>query len=140
MANSNAIAQVNIFDQDLLSAGQPNIVQRVGAQILLAVPNALLYSGYTNVTSTSFSHVLPPGNACPFAYVRNVGTNQANPLILEVQQTGGGSVIALNLYPGGIFMFCNGINTQTPAPSTLMALDVAVLVGASSLMEYMVVY
>lgn len=141
MANSNAIAQVTIFDQDLLSPGLSNLVQRLAATVTLAVPNALLYSGYLTVSSTSFVNLLPAGAVCPFAYVRNAspGTVTNNPLVLNLQQTGGVSTIAMNLFNSGIFIFANSSVISSP-PSTLQTLSYASFVSSPVVMEYMIAY
>jgi hypothetical protein len=138
---SNAIAQVTILDQDLLSAAQTNLVQRLAATVTLPVPNTLIYSGYMNVTSAAFLLLLPAGQFSPFVYIRNANdpTSQ-NALVIQTQQQGGATNITQNLLPGGIFLFANSSLTTASPFSSYQDVEVAVFSGAPVVMEYMIVY
>jgi hypothetical protein len=140
-ANSNAIAIVTIQDQDLLSAGQPNVVQRLSAQVTFPSSNGIQYSGYQVVTSNIFIPVAPAATQLSFAYIRNASPFSANG-VLEVGYTLlGGTPSTLELAPGGIFLFANPSIAMGPvSSSTIGNLQVLVNSGTSIIMEYMWAY
>lgn len=138
--SSNAVAQVTISDQDLLSTAQQNLVQRNNATVIFPVQNALVYSGYQLITLGTFTALLPFGNFSPFVYIRNANDSGSNVLIVQIQPQGAVSPTAVNLLPGGIFLYGNTtINTSSPF-SALSDVELAVFVGAPATAEYMIAY
>jgi hypothetical protein len=139
-AVSNAIATVTIQDQDLITPGLQNLVQRLATTVIFPSTNGLLYSGYTQVTLTTFTQILPAGAFSPFVYVRNASTSGQNALTVEYQVSGGPTA-SLNLSPGGIFLFANSIASLSPAPVNVMiVVALAVFAGSPVTAEYLLAY
>ena len=140
--NSNAVATVTIQDIDLLSSVEQTLVQAAQASVTFQVANALLYSGYYTVTSPSIGVVLlPPGSFSPFVYIRNANpSGNNNPLVVETRPQGGGTIVAQNLFPGGIFLFANtSIATSSPF-SCMDTVQVLVVAGEPVTMEYCIAF
>jgi hypothetical protein len=134
-AASNAVATVTIQDQDLLSSVPSNLVQRLNASVIFPAINALQYSGYQSVASTTPVSLAPLATNLPFVYIRNANTSGNNALIVEYAPTGSG-VTVVNLLPGGIFLFANSIVPALAPFSTINSLQVAVFFQAPVTMEY----
>jgi hypothetical protein len=138
--NSNAVATITIQDVDLLSATEQTLVQAAAASVTLPVPNALQYSGYYQVTLSTFTQLLPSGSFSPFVYIRNANQSGSDVLTLEIQPQGGSVSTALNILPGGFFFYGNQ-NLATANPFTsLQLVGVAVFSGQPVTMEYMIVF
>src|ERR1700689_1900503 len=127
--NSNPVATLTIQDVDLLNATDQTLFQATSATVTLPVPNALIYSGYTQVTLSSFTQLLPTGSFSPFVYIRNANTSGNNALTIEFEPQGGTQIISINLLPGGVFFIGNqSLATSSPF-SALQILGVAVFSG-----------
>lgn len=138
--NSNAVAIVTIQDQDLVSPGLTNLVQRLQATVVCPSPNAVQYSGYQLVTATTFVAITPGLANIPFVYVRNASPSGNNTLVLQYLFSGGPAALA-NLAPGGIFLFANNVPGGPSSPFTsIQQVSVAVFFQAPVIMEYLFAY
>lgn len=132
MANSNAIATVTIQEQDLLNATNPFIVQRALASVTFPSSNSVVYGGFVNVTAASFTNLFLNQNV-PFVYIRNASSSTNSTLFLQMTPSGGVQN-AINLSPGGIFLWAN---TLVIGGNNWGTIAYAVTVGAPVPMEYM---
>lgn len=100
---TNAIANVTIQDQDLLTPTQPVIVSRSNVQVVLPATN-VTYSGYLTVTSvTAVSLNLPAGVA--FLYVRNASLVSNNNLVqLSITPVTQPATL-ISIPGGGVFLY-----------------------------------
>lgn len=136
-ANSNAVATVTIQDQDALStAGVPVLVQRLNASVTFPSANAIQYSGYQLVTSSSFVQLTPGTNNIPFVYIRNANASGGSVLIVEWLVSGAPATTVI-LAPGGIFLFTNPTSSQVAPFTSIQQVSVAVFAGAPVIMEYL---
>jgi hypothetical protein len=138
MANSQVVAQLNILDQDLLSPGLANLVQRFQASLIFPPATSVLYSGY-QVASSNILLGVPFANF-PFVYVRNVSPSGAS-AVLTVFITPQNTMVAssVNLSPGGIFLFANNLATQTAPFTSINAVSIGpASVGSNPVAEYLI--
>jgi hypothetical protein len=137
MANSNAIATLTIQDQDLVSPGFANLVQRIAASVTFPSSNVITYSGYYALTPAAGLFGLYGSGTVPlpFAYIRNL--NPINGSGLDIQVKGGGVGTAiLGLAPGAMFLYANPL---TPPDSGILNLSIECSTG-NVLVEYLYAY
>jgi hypothetical protein len=113
MPNSNAIATLTIQDQDLITPGLANLVNRVNATVTFPSSGGTFYGGYATVNAGSSFVIVGPAVVSPFVYVRNITANANVLLALSYQQSGSGVAAVVNLCSGGIFLYGNALTVGT---------------------------
>lgn len=116
MANSNAIATLTIQDQDLLTPGLANLVNRVNALVTFPSGSGVFYAGYATVQAGGSLVLVPATQVSPFVYVRNITANAG--VLLDVNFTAGGVAQQLFLSSGGIWLVANSTVVTSGANSS----------------------
>lgn len=137
--NSNAIATVTMQAQDLITPGFANLVQRLQATVTFPSASSLVYSGYTNTIPGTPVVLFPSATNTPFVYVRCVVCTSGNALSLTITPTGA-AAYAVNLTPGGIWMYVNQVASPSPAPSNLISTISAAGFASGSIITFEYLY
>ena len=99
---SNAIATITLQDQDLLSPGLANLVQRVNRTVTFPANNGVFYAGYGLAGAATVT--LITGITVPFLYLCNVGGASSPSITMQIQSSLDSASRSWVLFPGAVFM------------------------------------
>ncbi len=112
MANSIAIANVEIQLADGLQSSIPPVLFRTVPPIQMPSNTQVAYNGYTYLTPPNSETILLAGThfggrlGSPFVYLRNAGQRGIISASIEFAVASSGTSV-MNLLPGGVFLFAN---------------------------------
>lgn len=123
MANSIAIANVEIQLQDALQSGIPPVLFRTVPPISYPSQYQVAYNGYTQLNPGSSQALISGGQEYPFVYLRNAGSRgiiilTANTVVASSEP------IKMSLTPGGLFLFANSKLALAGSANTISALSI----------------
>jgi hypothetical protein len=112
MANSIAIANVEIQLQDALQSGIPPVIFRTVPPVAYPSNFQVAYNGYTAVNPGGSFTIIGNSLDYPFVYLRNAGSRGII-LATTTFEASPGSPVVIPLTVGGVFGYFNNILNST---------------------------
>jgi hypothetical protein len=110
MANSIAIANVEIQLQDGLQSSIPPVIFRTIPQVMFPSNVTVAYNGYTQLNRGAVENIIGPnttGPYWPFVYLRNAGSSGIIAASIEWDSSLG--IVTVPILPGGVFLYANNL-------------------------------